>query len=52
VPNIGPEVVAEVIPVPSDRIVAIVGLPNPVPSTAVKMICRPSGVQLGWTARV
>jgi hypothetical protein len=47
VPNIGPDVVAEVIPVPSGRIVIIVGLPKPVPSTFVKRICRPSGVHVG-----
>jgi hypothetical protein len=52
VPNIGPDDVAGRSPVPSRWTIAIVGSPNPVPSTAVKMIPVPSGVHVGWVARV
>jgi hypothetical protein len=47
VPNIEPVDVADVCPDPSSAISAMVGLPNPSPSTAVKMMCEPSGVNVG-----
>lgn len=52
VPTSGPDDVADCRPLPSRWTIAILGSPNPVPSTAVKMIRSPSGVQVDCTARV